>query len=229
MERNISLKGFTTLILGLAAAALILPFIIPKITWLENYFPQHSSFVNYFEGIATPILYLLTSILLFFSFREQEMGNRLTKIQFENNEKRELRRLFLEEISNFEKYLDKFGNKKGESSGTVIKIMFNDYITAVNNQERELYLKNPELHLKQNHIDLYFILKEFDRLFINFCFIEYEDVKKEIKQKMHLLFEFYFHGVITLTNFKSMSNLETDFIFKQHKKLLYWENELKTN
>lgn len=226
-QRNISLKGFTILIVGLGAGAFILPFLLPKIVWLDNYFPSNSSFVNYFDGIASPILYLLTSILLFFSFREQEMGNNLTKIQFENNEKRELRRLFLEEISNYEKYLDKFGNKKGESSGTVLKSMFNDYITAVNNKESELYLEDAELNMKEKHIDLYFAVKEFERLFNNISTIEYEDVKKEIKQKMHLLFEFYFHGVLTITNFKSKNNLETDFIKQQHERLLRWEKELK--
>ena len=80
MERNISLKGFTTLILGLAAAALILPFIIPKNHLVGKLFSAaFIIYVNYFEGIATRFYTCWTSILLFFLFGNRKWAIDLLK------------------------------------------------------------------------------------------------------------------------------------------------------
>lgn len=125
---------------------------------MNNYLNQTNAASN-INGIATPILYLLTSILLYFSFREQYKAN-------QSQNKNERRDRFIREIDSLESFIEKEAKEKKMSRRFITQDLFCVYINRVNHQTEENdYLKNSEIHLKEKHFELSFILMEFERIY----------------------------------------------------------------
>lgn len=226
--KNISLRAITILLVLLTIGSFVLPFVLAKFKSFNDYFPN-VNFPTYLNGIATPVLYLLTSILLFFSFREQHIANQLLKYQLKQSEIEQERRIMIEEILTYEKYLDKVGVATKKSGGMILQDLACDYINAINHKgELESYRSNPVIHLKEKHTNLYFAITEFERILVKVIQLESETLKKELKLRLYLLFEFYYSGFLSIGLFRSRISreIDSDYAGELMKKITEWRSKL---
>jgi hypothetical protein len=216
------MKKVKFLVIILVLIAILLPIYIGSNGCINNYLNQTNA-ANNINGIATPILYLLTSILLYLSFREQYLAN-----QSENkNEKRDR---LIREIDWLEIFMEKEAKEKNSSRKSITLNLFCDYINKVNHQgEEKDYLENPEMHLREKHFELSFLLTEFERIYNSLIQIEDSNLKKEMSLRLYRVFQIYFHEALTIGLFRSKFKKENkqDYIDSIHKNLLFWQNSLK--
>ena len=114
------MKKINVIAIILVLLALVLPFYIGRSVWLNNHLSQTNA-ANNINGIATPLLYLLTSILLYLSFREQYLSNQLQN-------KNERRDRFIRELNMLENFIEKEAKEKNMSRKVITQDLFCVYI-----------------------------------------------------------------------------------------------------
>lgn len=217
-----------TILIILSIGSFTLPFVLAQSPKLINLFPQ-GNLPDYINGISTPILYLLTSLLLFFSFREQHIANRLLRKQVKETLEEIQRKHISEQIEQFEHFLDKIGCIYGTLGNNILQTLFCTYINNVNHQnESNDYKYDPEKHFMKHHTYLYFAIQQFERLFTTVFSIEDRQLKEYAKQKLLVLFHFYFRGALTIEFFQSRFLVpgQQDYIQSINEKLRYWNSSL---
>ena len=104
------------------------------------------------------------------------------------------------------------------------------FIYRVNHQtEEKEYLRNPEIHFREKHFELSFILMEFERIYNSILNIKESELQKEMSLRLYKVFEIYFHGALTIGYFRSKfkKEMKEDYIESIHKKLLLWRDHLQ--